>query len=38
MFGRIRKELQWLKGYGKTSNVWMDKKRIAMFKRIRQEF
>ena len=34
MFGRIRYEFQCLEGWNKNSNVWKDKRRIAIFGRV----
>ena len=38
MFGMIRSEFLCLEGLGQNSNAWKDKKRIAVFERIRPEF
>ena len=37
MFGKIRSELQCLKGLGENTNVWKDKAGIPMFGRIGKE-
>ena len=37
MFGRIRSEFQCLEAYGQNANVWKDKTRIPMFRRIRSK-
>ena len=38
MSGKIRSEFQCLEGYGHNYKVWKDRKRNAVFERIRPEF